>query len=25
MTVHWLMTEYFIYMTRTFRLGGAGI
>jgi len=25
MTVHWLMTEYFIYMTRTFRLGGVGI
>jgi len=25
MTVHWLMTEYFAYMTRTFRLGGAGI
>lgn len=25
MTVHWLTTEYFTYMTRTFRLGGAGI
>lgn len=25
MTVKWLMTEYFTYMTRTFRLGGAGI
>jgi len=25
MTVHWLMTEYFTYMTRTFKLGGDGI
>jgi hypothetical protein len=25
MRVHWLMTEYFTYMTRTFSLGGAGI
>jgi hypothetical protein len=25
MAVHWLVTEYFAYMKRTFRLGGAEI